>query len=160
MYTSAQLYSALPIRQALARQGQIQNGYDKMDGEQRQVFDSKTNADLTQTYSDRIVVHVVSGGYDTKYSSSPHVAVARQAFLIFPNGKNIPAIRTTAPQNNAHSEEFEVFFPRIDAGRTVVKPGDNKVTFVLGILAGSEFRIQRSFEFNVDKMMYQGKFEF
>ncbi len=71
MYTSAQLYSALPIRQAFARQGQIQNGYDKMDGEQRQVFDLMTNADLTQTYSDRIAAHVVSGGYDTKYSSSP-----------------------------------------------------------------------------------------
>jgi hypothetical protein len=54
---TAQLRSAMPIRQAVVRQRQLQEGYDSMAAEQKAALDAKTNAYLAQQ-QDEIVVYV------------------------------------------------------------------------------------------------------
>ena len=61
---TAQLRSARPIRQAVVRQRQLQEGYDSMSPAKRAALDAKTNAYLEQP-QDEIVVYVT-------YSSSVH----------------------------------------------------------------------------------------
>jgi hypothetical protein len=56
IYT-AQLRSARPVREAVVRQRQLQDGYDSMSPAQRAVLDAKTNAYLAQP-QDEIVVYV------------------------------------------------------------------------------------------------------
>jgi hypothetical protein len=54
---TAQLRSARPIRQAVVRQRQLQDGYDSMSPVQRAALDAKTNAYLAQPQGE-IVVYV------------------------------------------------------------------------------------------------------
>jgi hypothetical protein len=55
---SVQLRSALPIRQAIVRQLQIQQKYDKLDEAKRSEFDAKANQILNRSYDNAILVHV------------------------------------------------------------------------------------------------------
>jgi len=53
-----QLRSALPIRQAIVRQLQFQQKYDKMNDAQRSDFDKQADQILTRSYDNSILVHV------------------------------------------------------------------------------------------------------
>ena len=53
-----QLRSALPIRQAIVRQLQFAQKYDKLSDTQRSEFDTQANQILNRSYDDAILVHV------------------------------------------------------------------------------------------------------
>jgi hypothetical protein len=55
---TVQLRSALPIRQAIVRQLQFQQKYDKMNDAQRSDFDKQADQILTRSYDNSILVHV------------------------------------------------------------------------------------------------------
>ncbi|MGH9805348.1 MAG: hypothetical protein ACRD4D_09275, partial [Candidatus Acidiferrales bacterium] len=51
-----QVRSALPVRQALVRRAQLQQDYERMPAEQRQIFDQQSERFLSEDFSDRVVV--------------------------------------------------------------------------------------------------------
>ena len=55
---AVQLRSALPIRQAIVRQLQLQQKYDKMNDTQRSEFDKQAEQILIRSYDNAILVHV------------------------------------------------------------------------------------------------------
>jgi|SRR3984957_1445091 len=55
---AVQLRSALPIRQAIVRQLQFQQKYDKLNGAQRSDFDKQADQILNRSYDNTILVHV------------------------------------------------------------------------------------------------------
>ncbi len=54
-----QLRSALPVREAIVRQGDLRAGYDKMSAAQQQAGDANAQKYLAGNYADRIVVYVI-----------------------------------------------------------------------------------------------------
>jgi hypothetical protein len=55
---SVQLRSSLPLRQAIVRQQQIDQKYDKMSAGQRAEFDTRAEQILNRKYDDTILIHV------------------------------------------------------------------------------------------------------
>ena len=53
---TAQLRSAIPIRQAVVRERQLQEGYDGMSAAQKAALDAKTNAYLNSTQEEIVVL--------------------------------------------------------------------------------------------------------
>jgi len=177
---TVQLRSALPIRQAVARQILIQNKYDKASDEQKKSLLEKTLPFLDRSYEDVIVVHVVYGSNVAQYENEmmvywqthfPIGTVPQDAFLNTPSAKKIAPIRFISPRGAAH--EFELIFPRTVNGEPVIEPHDKTISveFVtpsVGTAAtlthgnvtessGGSAGRRAYVEFNVDKMKVNGK---
>ena len=63
----AQLRSALPVREAVIRQMQIDRNYEKLGLAERQQFDDAADLVLNQTYADSVLVHVTYDSNDARY---------------------------------------------------------------------------------------------
>jgi hypothetical protein len=116
---TVQVRSALPIREALVRQQQLLQHYDKMTGEQRISFDTWTGQMLDQDSKNTILVNVyMSRGNDNR--------------AIVPNGEDLNAslvsddgkqIRATKTEMNQLEKGFEATFPRSIDGAAVIQHG-------------------------------------
>ncbi len=154
---TVQLISALPIRQALARQWQIGNHYDQMNPEHRRSADQRINEEIGQSYEDRIVVRVVTQLVDVAHPTKKEVVryAPMSPSLIFPHSKNIEPHQTTDYQMNSHFQVFrDSTFARNRGGRPLVEPNDKK--FTIELLAPERF----DFVFDLKKMVYAGKLEY
>lgn len=158
-----QLISALPVRQALARQWQIENHYDQMGPEQRREADEKVNKQIGAGYRDRIVVRVIVHLLDI---SNPTPEQVRRysprgfwPWLVFPTGKSLRPRFVPQISTNSHGRWIvDATFQRIRGGKPLVYPTDKNLTFqLLSPNAPPPFLI---FEFELRKMVYAGKLEY
>jgi hypothetical protein len=146
--TWVQFRSALPVRQALARLDEINSGYDKMSPAQRQLFDQKTKADLNENYADRVVLHIKFSTFEGgKRPAQANQTAPSQVTLFLPDGKQLTSSPPESVRSTTNEVEYDVAFPRIVDGQSLLKPGDKK------------FKVW-DIEFDASKMFFHGKLEY
>jgi len=148
----AQLRSALPIRQAVVRQAQLENKYDKMTPEKKAEFDKNAASFLNAEFPDHVLINVsyesnvplrdrdlaiywqkqANSDYQTKFA------------LIGGGGRIVNPLKFEAAQGAGR--EFQVIFPRHVAGEPLIGPEDKELT--LEFIA-PEILSQRSRKFRI-----------
>jgi hypothetical protein len=128
-----QVRSALPVREAIIRDFQIQNDYDSMPDAQKKSFDAQAAQFLNRSYNDVINVHVLYSSNiqafelqmaDHWQSISPDNAM-ENIFLITERGNRIKPTHFTSKKGGAY--EFDLAFPRMIGGEPTIH--DNDKTF-------------------------------
>jgi hypothetical protein len=159
-----QLRSARPIRQALVRQSQIAQNYDKLPADQQQQFDTKAEEFLSARFPDTVIVYVSYTtnvqNYDRELARHWQLQTTERlrnfVFLIGPKGDKVPLLRYTPAHGGGR--EFQFAFPREFDGRPVLTAQDKslKLEFPhppIGELGDARVLV----EFKVDKMVMQGE---
>jgi len=134
-----QLCSALPIRQALLRQEQLESHYDKMDTQQRAKFDQIHSTESSAGDSGPIVIDVGSvtdepeppegsGRRDVVRGPDPPTELA----VKLANGSLILPTRVTLLKKELFSVETEYVFPRQLDGKSLFGPEDGVIWIARG----------------------------
>lgn len=172
-----QLRSALPIRQALVRQQQIEQKYDRMSVDEKQAFDQSASRFLAAAFPDTVIVHVeysanapFFGQSLARYWQTANPEALKGAMnMISPHGEKIPPLRLVVAQGSNHA--FEMVFPRSAGGQPLLDPAAKSfgVEFQAplfetrpapGGTAGG-VRLSRVYvEFKVAKMILQGQLQY
>ncbi len=129
---TAQLRSALPVRQAVVRQQLLAQ---KVDLEKAPQLQAQVNQFLSVSFADVVVVHVVYGSNVPEYArplsrywqQQTTERVKDIVTLIAGDGRRVPPIRYEALQGGG--TEFEVTFPRMVDGKPLLAPSDKALSF-------------------------------
>jgi len=162
---TARLRSALPIRQALVRQIQIQAKYDKLSETERATLDAKTNPILDcppcrETYAvalssyseqDRSVDPVYGSFRDSTLDQ-----LKKYVFLENDRGERRVLVDFIRPQGLGAEAVF-VFARRDPSGRPLITADDKKLTLRFGEATVASLY---TFEFDVRKMVLNGDVAF
>jgi hypothetical protein len=179
VFYAVQLRSAAPIRQAVARQMQLQNKYEKMPDAQKKQFDESVERFLAKQYDDVIVVHVMFGSNVQFYERDMMNYWKGFAEGSYPVGtflnagsQKIAPVRFVAPPGG--TPEFEFIFPRTANGEEIITP-QTKSIFIEFTHPGVNTRrssVQENTtsessgtmrvvaEFKIEKMSYKGSLSF
>jgi hypothetical protein len=169
---SVQIRSALPVRQAIVRQQQIDLKYDKMTDEQRKEFDTRADQILSRKYDDTILVHMdySKGKAASILAGDLHVYVQKgiedlDAVLTTDDGAQTKASRFDINPKSPYS--FDLVFPRVVNGVPVVKDGRKRIAVqfmspeLIGAYGGVNIPKERvRVEFDLTKMMLDGKLNY
>jgi hypothetical protein len=125
-----QIRSAMPVREAVVRDAQLQSGYDSMAEPQKNAFDAQSAQFLNRVYGDVIVVHVLYSSnvqaferqLAEHWQSIRPDAIPDEIFLITERGDRVAPVRFTSPRGGAY--EFDMAFPRAVNGEAVIHEGD------------------------------------
>jgi hypothetical protein len=125
-----QIRSAMPVREAVIREAQLERGYDSFTESEKKAFDAQSIPFLNRVYSDVIVVHVLFSSNVQAFERqlAEHWqnirtdAIPDEVFLINERGNRVPPVRFTAPRGGAY--EFDLAFPRTLNGDAVIHEGD------------------------------------
>ena len=166
-----QLFSALPVRQALVRLQQLEAGYDKMSAEEKAKFDARKAGFLEcKICNDYYVVMLTK--WKTKEATVSHGIfqtlkledVKGKIWLENDKGQRREINEFTPAKSETDASIF--FFKRTDdAGTPLFTPSDKLIKFMFS----NELRdnkneysalIPRLFEFKVSKMVVDGKLQF
>lgn len=160
VYT-AQFRSALPVRQALVRLGQLSKEYEKSSGEERAKTDQRAAEFLSRSFVDAVVVYVSAGSnvdahqraLERHWRSQGQIVLRTSAYLITQAGKRVPA-----QQVQVSDASFQLVFPRQVDGQPVVDAGNKKSVYIefphpnIGGLGEARVLL----EFKPNKMVYRG----
>jgi len=165
VYYVVQFRSARPVREAVVRQVLIANQYDRLEQEKQEAMRKQTDGFLNRSYDDVIVVHVTYGSNVTEYNRDlatfwqTHYSegtVPQDAFLHGSRGQKVVPVRMVSPKGGA--QEFELIFPRVVEGKSLLEPGDKTITVEFVSPAVGGVASSRVFmEFKVDKMALNGQ---
>lgn len=159
-----QLRSALPVRQALARQDEFDKKYDKMTEEEKKKFDAGEGALLNRQFDNTIVVHVIyksniqtfERAMASFWQSIPENTVPLDVFIITRRGDHVGPIRFISPKSGAY--EFDFIFPRMSNGEPTIRDGDKTFLINFPNPRMGDLPWQRGVvEFHTDKMMFKGR---
>ncbi len=162
-----QLRSSLPVREAIVRQLQFEQKYDKLSADQRSSFDSQAAQILNRTYDDTILVQVnFSGDAATRIVPDLHAYVQRSggslnAALITDDGTPVPPTQVDwSPKVSG----FVLRFPSLTNGVPTVKEGQKQfaVQFQIppaGVSTAAPTR-HVHVEFDLGKMLVGGKLSY
>jgi hypothetical protein len=125
-----ELKSALPIREAMARQAQLVNNYDKMDAEHKKAFDSEIQGLLDAKFDDVIDVHVTYGSTQqylerqlaTYWKAIPADALPVDVFLVNEHNERVLPVKFISPKTADYS--FDLIFPRMKDNEPVIRAAD------------------------------------
>ena len=156
---NVQIRSAHPIRQALVRQMQIAQNYDKLPVEQKKQFDQSAQAFLTANTSDVVIIYMT---YSTnfpqnyrdlsRYWQTQTVDLLKNSVYISGSkGDKVPIAQYIPGQEGQNS--FQFIFPRQVDGKEVIGPEDKafRLEFAYPVVGGIG-NGQGYIEFKVDKM--------
>jgi hypothetical protein len=167
---AVQFRSALPLREALVRQIQFDQKYDKMTDAQRTAFDAQATQMLNRNYDDVILIHVdfskatVASFLQGNLNSNRLDVDTWTTSLVTEDGTRIAPIRFDTKRNYT----FDVIFPRMKNGVPLIKDVERHLSFqfqsplltgvaVVGntdpTVAGRRIGV----EFDVTKMVVEGK---
>jgi hypothetical protein len=178
--TVIQLRSALPIRQALVRQLQLQKRYDKMNVQKKQEFDQQSAADLAARPDGNLVVVIYNSSTEPPAADHPITLLgpfpARQAALQLAGGTlilpiQINKVKYMSTSIDEYMNQFEYVFPRTVNGRDLFTKTDSSMTLKLGaplVVDKKTNKVeQRDFQnsgfeytFKISDLMYKGKLEY
>ena len=166
-----QLRSALPIRQALVRVKQLEAKYDAMNERQRAEFDAKTREMLDcPVCADKYVVAlgppVTTGPGVNALEAlrSANLGLLQEiVYISNERGERRKLVHFNGPR--FVGDEALFFFPRLDEqGRPLLTPENKKLFFFFdsqGLRTGYGIAvIPKRFEFNVSRLIVNGKVEF
>jgi hypothetical protein len=125
-----QIRSAMPVRQAVIRDFQIDRSYDSMSEAEKKAFDAQSAQFLNRVYSDVIVLHVLySSNIQTferqladHWQSIRPDSVPVDFYLITERGDRFSPVHFTSPKGGAY--EFDMAFPRTVNGEPIIHPDD------------------------------------
>jgi hypothetical protein len=159
-----QLLSAGPIREAIIRQRQIEQKYDKMSNSEKNAFDAKMEQQMDGIKSDLISVRVVfeaskadlGNAVTASWQSVPPRTVPIGVYLLTENGGRLTPL--TFSFVKGEETEFDVTFPRNACGGPVIAPEAKsmKVQFVNPAIGDFPEKTV-TVEYKLDKMMWNGK---
>lgn len=177
-FTLVQLRSALPVRQALLRNLQIQKHYDKMDPQKRREFDEENSQQLSEEANDHVVILIDHDSDDSgqrdSFEPDPPTQIALRIdgrTLVLPIQTRKVNYPPTKIEFNARYNQFEYVFPRTVDSKPLLSPSN----LFLGIYLGAplivdkktgnaeqrDFRESRGgFTFQTSDLMYKGKLEY
>ena len=161
------LRSALPVRQAIVRQLQIEQKYESLAPEQRQQPDKRFEAFMNAYPTDAVVVSVTYLTNDQSRSlelprawqSKTTEMLKNSVYLIPSKGSRVPLTQFAAASGAERAITF--VFPREVDGKPLVGPQDKslKLEFVYPVIG--EMGDGRAFlEFKIEKMTVNGKIEY
>lgn len=166
------LFSALPVRQAMARVQQIKNGYDKMNDEQRNKFDQSLKSFLDCAICQNYYVVTLtklkdsSGSVDDGvFQTLKYEDLKGKIWLVNDKNERRELVQFTPPKGAGDSAVF--FFKRADdKGNALLTTDSKDVKFLFAneLLTGSNNAygelIPSSFDFKVSKLIINNKVEF
>ena len=178
--TVIQLRSALPIREALVRQLQLQKRYDKMNVQKKQEFDQQRAADLAPRPDRNLVVVIYNSSTEPPAADHPITALGpdppRQAALQLADRTlilpiQINKVKYMSSSINEYMNQFEYVFPRTISGRELFTKTDSSMTLKLGaplVVDKKTNKVeQRDFQnsgfeytFKISDLIYKGKLEY
>jgi hypothetical protein len=155
----ARLRSALPVRQAILRLRQLREKYDSMSDKDKAKFDEK-NKPLVEcpACADNYVVSLIPPrAADTRSPTLEKMKLFVQ--LMDDRGQRRELVHFVPTK--ATGEEVVFFFPKLDdKGQPLLTPSSKRLVFTIDTASiGMDAVIQR-FEFDVSKMMLDGKLVF
>jgi hypothetical protein len=162
---TVRLRSALPIREAVVRQMQIQAKYEKMSESDRSAFDARTKPILDcPSCADSYAV-TISGRSEQNTSYDPIYGRFRDStpeqlktYVVLENDRGDRRTLVHFIPPPALGADAIFFFARRDAsGKPLVTAEDKKLTFRLGEANISSLF---TFEFDVHKMLMNGEVAF
>jgi len=165
------LRSALPIREALVRLKQIEGKYDKLDAAGRADFDTRMKGLLScPACADNYIVTlgppVSTRAMKNGLGALKNVAFSlleKRVYLLNERGDRREVVHFIAPKHD--EDEATFFFPRLDdKGTPLLTNESKKLIFVfearnLRTAFGLD-SIPERFEFDVSKLILNGKVEF
>jgi hypothetical protein len=175
-----QLRSALPMREALLRQQQLETHYDKMGTDKKQAFDNAHAHDLDP--SDQVLVYIANTSFNpapTQFGKGDIVegpTPAQQAALRLSNGTYILPVQTSQVKYDPGGpwtaiNQFEYVFPRTVSGKPLYSASNSYLQVVSGAPLDIDKKtkqvIQEPFQnsgplavFKISDLMYKGKLEY
>jgi len=156
----AQLRSAMPVRHALLRLRQLNEKYDSMSDKKKAEFDER-NRPLIEcpACADNYVVSLIppTSAVNTRSVTVP--GMKPYVRLLDDRGRRRELVHFTPAKGPG--QEIIFFFPRLDErGEPLVTPASKKLVFTIDTtVLGLDSTITR-FEFDVPKMIQNGKVEF
>jgi hypothetical protein len=181
---TARILSALPIRQALLRQLQLDKHYDRMKTQDRLKFDQEHAAGLIGGYENRVVIEMIihiweppppSGSTDqTDVQFSPG---ADQVALRRSDGSLVLPTEITVSVDNSfdtRGTKTEYIFPRAIDGRPLYAANATNLVIELGIPLIVDKKTHKaeeksfqpwgtwgsSYSFKISDLVYKGKLEY
>jgi len=162
-----QIRSALPVRQALVRRAQLQQDYERMPAEQRQVFDQQAAQFLGEDFSDRVVIFVSFDSnidFDERecarfWGKQSAETLKNSVYLIGARGRKAELREFMLADNSG--QRFQFTFPRTVEGELVAGPEDKSLQLEFihpGIRGKAERRVL--VEFKLKKMLVDGQLEY
>jgi hypothetical protein len=159
-----QIRSALPIRQALVRQKQLETNYDKTPPEQQKAFDQSVQEFLSRESPDVIIVYVIYSSNVMTYNRElarhwealpPEIAM-KQILLVPPRGRRIYPLTYTAIGGGGGA--FQITFPKQINQEPILAPQDRqlKLEFPHPNI-GDQGEAQVTVTFDLRKMTVDGK---
>jgi hypothetical protein len=153
-----QIRSAVPMREALIRQQQIDKQYDRMSDADKKAFDAQMDQ-LFSGHDDKVIVHVKYSGtrdqlasdISKSWKSIPKDTVPADMMLISSNGSRATPLTFVADPTGG--DEFEMTFPRSALGEGFKSFKLQIPHPALGDFGASKVMV----EFKLDKMTFEGK---
>jgi hypothetical protein len=146
----AQIISSLVIRQAIVRQAQFDQHYDKMKPQEKQQFDQMAATCLGLKLDDRIIVR--ADGPRTTLFMTPYIVVSGRKILAIQSPQRNAVSPCTFPFVNVSNTNHDLVFPRVADGEPVIQAGDKKM--IVYAPWGNQF------QFDLGKMTYKGKLDY
>jgi hypothetical protein len=176
IWYQVQFRSALPVREAIVRQTQIENNYDDLSAEQQQTNDKQTDPFLNANYDNHVVVYV-------SYTTNKRNVLTelnnywgiqntdRLKFSVYLTGEKGVKIELAQYAYYEGSGAFQFVFPRKKDGQEVIGPEDKYLTVEFPYPGAGGFSIEpnveRPFregtafvEFKTKNMTYNDKLEY
>jgi hypothetical protein len=161
-----QLWSAKPVRMAMARNVQFEPRFMNLSPEERQRMYTDAKGFIEENYDDAVVAHIVYGANLTStdkdlrffWGSQKPETIKERVTLAGPRGR-VELKEVTGKFNGR--DEMEITFPRRVAGKTLLEPGDE--SFRLEIVCPRFKNVpahRATVEFSAAKMMFGGKLEY
>lgn len=157
--------SALPIREAIVRQKQLDAKYDSMDEKQKSAFDARVKGLLECPACVGNYVLTLSSksknspGADAVYSTFKGARIddiKRYIYLANERGERRELVHFVAPR--APGEEAVFFFPRLDDKGNPLFGADSKEAIVN--LTNNAVNLSTNFRFDIAKVISNGQVSF
>jgi hypothetical protein len=184
--TIIQLRSALPIRQALLRQLQLRNRYDKMTQDKQREFNQQNALVLTGKSEGKVVVVISNSSTEPPSAAGNPNARGRESTLFGPKPPRRAALQLSnktlvlpteinkvnysSTAINEYMNQFEYIFPRTIGGKPLYTADDSVVWFQLGDplnvdqktggVQQQSFRRDSEVSFKITDLIYKGKIEY
>jgi hypothetical protein len=167
------LHSGLPVRQAIVRLQQIQDGYDKMNDEQRAKFDESAKGFLYCALCQNYYIVTITKFKDTSagfgiddgiFQTMTLNDIKGKVWLVNDKGEKREVEQFTPPKGGGDSAVF--FFKKTDEkGAPFLTPENKDFKFVFSnefLDRGNAYApyVPRNFEFKVSKLIADNKVQF
>jgi len=167
MIYRVQFRSALPIRQALVRRAQLQQGYDQLPAEQKKGFDQQAEKFLAEEFPEQVVIYV---SFDTNVNLDLREAarywqtqttekLKNSAYLIGAKGAKAQLQDFTLADQGGQA--FQFTFPRTVEGQALAASQDKELQLEFihpNIRGRGEKRVL--VKFNIKNMVLDSQLEY